>query len=383
MFNHFKKIVFRITHWETWNWFVKYIPMIPHWVLYCIRSRSLWFFTASNPTLTFGGFEGENKKEMYDALPLGTYPKSVFVNPGTSFSDVERAFRSGNLRFPCAVKPDVGQMGIMFRKIHSLSELQRYHQVMEVDYIIQEFIDYPLEVSVFYYRFPNEAKGTITGFVKKEYLSVVGDGSSSLMELIQNYGRVVFRQEEMREKHRGNLDSVIPKGHHYILSHALNLSRGGKLVSLEHEKDDQLLQVFDKLSHYTNFLFGRYDIKCASIEDLKNERNFSILEFNGSGAEPHHVYGNGNNVFQAIRILLDHWTILFKISKANHERGVTYWRFSRGLDHLKKAKKHFTLLQKLESELSDPLPEVVSRKAKAPVSLSSYVSDLRSSANAK
>lgn len=383
MFNGLKKFVFRITQWETWNWFVKYIPMVPHWTMYCIRSRSLWFFTASNPMLTFGGFEGENKKEMYDALPLGSYPKSFFINPDVPFTEVENIFRSNGLRFPCAVKPDVGQMGIMFRKIDSLSDLHRYHQIMEVDYIIQEFIDYPLEVSVFYYRFPNETQGTITGFVKKEYLSVIGDGGSTLLELIQNYPRVLFRQEEMREKHTGNLDTVIPKGQEYILSHALNLSRGGKLVSLEHEKDEQLLEVFDRLSHHTGFLFGRYDIKCASVQDLKNGRNFSILEFNGSGAEPHHVYGNGNNVFQAISILLDHWNILFRISKANHERGVAYWNFSRGLDHLKTAKKHFTLLRKLEPQLSDPLPEIVTRNLEAPISMTSYFPDLSSSANAK
>ena len=27
-----------------------------------------------------------------------------------------------------------------------------------------------------------------------------------------------------------------------------------------------------------------------SIEDLKNGKNFSILEFNGCGAEPNHIY---------------------------------------------------------------------------------------------
>jgi hypothetical protein len=380
MLENLNKIVFRITHWETWNWFVKYIPMLPHWIWYCIRSRSLWFFTASNPTLTFGGFEGENKKEMYEALPLGTYPTSVFVNPGKPFSEVKNIFVSNNFQFPCAVKPDVGQMGIMFRKIDSFGELQRYHEIMKADYIIQEFIDYPLEVSVFYYRFPNQKKGTITGFVKKEYLSVTGDGSSTLWQLIKNYPRVAFRQDEMREKHSVNLNTVIPKGELYILSHALNLSRGGKLVSLEHEKDEKLLAVFDKLSHHTGFLFGRYDIKCKSIEDLKNEKNFSILEFNGSGAEPHHVYGNGNNVFKAISILLDHWNVLYNISKANNMLGIQYWNFIRGIEHLNKAKRHFTLLRALESKLADPEP--VSNPEQS-IAISPYLSDLSSSANAK
>ena len=103
-----------------------------------------------------------------------------------------------------------------------------------------------------------------------------------------------------------------PPGEIYILSYALNLSRGGKLVSLAHEKDDRLLKVFDELSHYTKyFYYGRYDIKCSSIEDLKEGKNFSILEYNGSGAEPHHAYGNGNTLWQAHKIFLHHWKILY------------------------------------------------------------------------
>jgi hypothetical protein len=108
----------------------------------------------------------------------------------------------------------------------------------------------------------------------------------------------------------------------YCLSNALNLSRGGKLISLAHEKDERLLKVFDDLSHYTNhFYYGRYDIKCASVEDLKEGKNFYILEYNGCGAEPHHIYGDGNTLLQAYAILLQHWKVLYRISKYNHTHG--------------------------------------------------------------
>ena len=90
---------------------------------------------------------------------------------------------------PFAVKPDVGMMGFMFRKIENVEQFQKYHSAMHVDYILQHFIDYPLEVSVFYYRYPNEASGHITGFLKKEFLQVTGDGVSTLLELILQYPR--------------------------------------------------------------------------------------------------------------------------------------------------------------------------------------------------
>ena len=69
-----------------------------------------------------------------------------------------------------------------------------------------------------------------------------------------------------------------------ILSYASNRSRGGKLISLAHEIDEDLVRVFDQISHQSkHFYYGRYDIKCASIEKLKKGIDFSILEYNGAG----------------------------------------------------------------------------------------------------
>lgn len=347
-----KSFFYKLTHWETWHYLAKYIPLAPAWLWYCIRSRSLWFFSSSNPTLTFGGFEGESKKEMYDQLPPGSYPASIYLSPAFSFLEAELKLRSTNLRYPFAVKPDVGMMGFLFRKICNREEFRTYHAQMPVDYIAQTFSSYPLEVSVFYYRYPHEQKGTITGFLKKEFLEVVGDGTSTLWRLIQQYPRVRFRLDEMKAKHESKLETVLPLGEIYCLSPALNLSRGGKLVSLEDEKNERLVAVFDALSHYAGrFYYGRYDIKCASVEDLKAGRNFTILEFNGSGAEPHHIYGNGYTLLEAYRIVLQHWKVLYRISKINHDAGIRYWGFRRGWKFLKKAKRHFKLLKGLDQSV--------------------------------
>ena len=328
----------------------KYIPIMPVWAWHCLRARSLWFFTPSNPTIDFGGFEGETKSQMYEQLPPGTYPKSIYISPGLAFEEV-KIKAEVNLTYPFAAKPDAGMMGFMFRRINNEEELKAYHQKMPVNYIIQELVNYPLEVSVFYYRMPKEEKGTITGFLKKEFLQVKGDGRSTLLELMEGYERARFRLEEMKAKNADNLQKIIPAGEIYFLSYALNLSRGGRLISLEREKDENLLKVFDGLSHYTkHFYYGRYDIKCTSVEDLKQGKNFSILEYNGCGAEPHHAYGNNNTLLQAYGIFLHHWKILYKISNYNHRNGFPRWGFKKGWDYLKKGKANFRLIKKLDRE---------------------------------
>ena len=66
----------RVVNWEQWPFGLRYLAISPVWLWYSLRSGSFWFFTPSNPTITFGGFEGEGKKEMYELLPEGSFPKN-------------------------------------------------------------------------------------------------------------------------------------------------------------------------------------------------------------------------------------------------------------------------------------------------------------------
>lgn len=344
----FRKAFDYLRRWENWHWFIKYLIIGPAWIWLCLKARSLWFFTPSNPSITFGGFTGETKREINQQLPGGSYPKTIYAEPAYSLSDILKSVHAMGLTFPLAVKPDVGMMGFMFRVVESVEQLRQYHNVIPVNYLIQEFIAYPLEVSVFYYRFPAEKSGHITGFVKKEFMEVTGDGKQTLRELIMNYPRAQFRLHELLLKHEGKLDRVLSQGEHFILSQALNLSRGGKLVSLETSKDQRLLDMFDAISNRCGFYYGRYDIRCNSIDDLRAGKNYSILEYNGCGAEPHHVYGNGNSFLEACRILVEHWKVLYDISAYNRKKGLKPWGFNEGLCFVQNAKKHFAMLRQLD-----------------------------------
>ena len=337
-----KSFTEKLNNWELWPFNLRYLFISPAWLWYCLRSGSLWFFSSSNPTITFGGFEGEGKKEMYELLPLSYYPKTIYVEPSASFGTVQELITQHQFYFPFVVKPDVGMKGLLFRKIDTLKELETYHRLNPFVYIIQELVNYPLEVSVFYYRLPYEKKGHITGFIQKELMDVTGDGTHTLWELIMVHPNARHRHEEMKTKHAHYLDEVIPKGERFVLTYAANLNRGAKFTNLHKQIDDQLITLFDEISHSAQFYYGRYDIKCASIDDLKNGKNFSILEFNGSGAEPNHVYQSGFSLFDAYKVFLFHWKVLYKISTYNHKNGIPYWDTKRGW-FFKRSQKTFTI----------------------------------------
>ncbi|WP_346236689.1 hypothetical protein ABDK00_014335 [Niabella insulamsoli] len=343
-----RKFFERLSNWELWNFYVLYAPITPVWFWYCLRSRAFWFFTASNPTITFGGFEGEGKKEMYALLPPELAPQTLYIESGLLFSEVLSKMEALGIRYPFVVKPDVGMKGIMFRIIEDEAQLERYHDRMPVEYIIQEKIDLPEEVSVFYYRYPWEQRGTVSGFIHKELLQVKGDGKSTLKALIEAHPRAKHRFAEMELMHGHRFDRVIDKDDIFYLSFAGNHNRGAKFINLDSEIDDTLVAVFDKISHHAQFFYGRYDIKIKSVNDLKAGRNFIILEYNGAGAEPNHIYDSGLTIWQAYRTILQHWKALYKISKYNAAKGSANWPFKKGLDYLKAARRHFAILEKYE-----------------------------------
>ncbi|MDQ3277719.1 MAG: hypothetical protein M3Q06_05305, partial [Bacteroidota bacterium] len=243
-----KRVWEKWTNWELWPFNLIYAPLGPLWLWYVVKAKCFWFFTPTDPTLTFAGFEGEGKKEMYDLLPEGLYPKTAYVSPRQSFEEIRSMIAEKGFTYPLCVKPESGLKGLLFRKVDSEEKLRYYHQHVPVDYIIQDLVEAPLEVSVFYYRYPDQQRGTISGFIQKEMMHLFGDGKSTLWELILHHPKARHRLEEMRIKHETQLETVIPHGEKYILTHAANLNRGARFTNLHAQIDERLGAIFDPLS---------------------------------------------------------------------------------------------------------------------------------------
>lgn len=349
--SYWKRVHEKVVNWELWPFNLIYAPLGPLWLWYALRARCFWFFTPADPTLTFAGFEGEGKKEMYNLLPEGSYPPTAYIDPAQPFEAVKKQVAEQGFTYPFCVKPESGLKGLLFRKVDSEEKFRYYHERVPVAYLVQEMIEEPLEVSVFYYRHPAQQSGTISGFIQKETMYVLGDGEATLWELILQHPKAKHRLKEMRIRHEEKRSLVIPKDTKYLLAHAANLNRGARFISLESLIDEKLLQLFDLLSHRCSFYYGRYDLKCRSIEELK-KGNFLILEFNGTGAEPNHVYNAGYSWFRALAVFAHHWKVMYEIGRYNHRKmGVRYWGNREGYRFLRQARRHAAILEKADREI--------------------------------
>ncbi len=348
-----KEILKKITNWEQWPFKILYAPLAIFWLGYIIRSGAVWFFTPSNPKITFGGLSGEPKKEMYDLLPKELYPSTFNVLPGENFENIQSGLLVNKITFPLIVKPEIGEQGMLFRKLDTEQELMAYHAKVPVEYIIQEMIVYPLEVSIFYIRYPYQEKGKITGFLHKIPLQVIGDGQHTLYELILKHPKASNRQDEMKSKHAHNFEKVLATGEKYMLNYAANHNRGAHFINLVQQIDPKLVSVFDRISHSVNdFFYGRYDVMCNSIEELKDGKNFSILEYNGCGAEPNHFYDTGYTLMGAYRVILSHWKALYEISRYNSKQGIRPWPFWKGMRFLRNTNKLFKMMRVADQQMT-------------------------------
>lgn len=299
--------------------------------------------------MTFGGFEGETKEEMYNLLPPNFYPATIYINPKISFSQLQELITSHSISYPFIVKPNAGMAGILFRKIDDQEQLKNYHEQVTVDYIVQEFVRFPLEIGLFYVRHPQKKSGKITALFSKEFPSVTGDGVSTIAEILQKNNCLIT--EESGKLNPEKLQSILPKDEVFNLSFIGNRYHGTTFHDLSDLIDKDLLSLFDKISLSSHFYYGRYDIKCASIEELKKATNFYILEFNGAGSIPNHVYTADFTLIKAYEEICKHWKFLYEISAYNRKNGFFFWSFWDGLQYLVKAKKNFRYQKKLDQKI--------------------------------
>ncbi len=323
----------RLFHWEYWPFWAVYVWTAPAWFYFCLRTRSFFFFSASNPSIKNGGLIGESKKDIHNILPPDLIPATIHFSLNTAAELVLRDVAAAGLEFPLIGKPDIGGKGRGVKILRSHQELRAYSEKATLDFHIQQYVDFPEEIGVFYYRYPNQHKGRLTGIVGKKFLTVTGNGKDSLHQLLKDDRRGVMYLPSLENMHREKLEEVLPAGMEKIVSPFGNHARGSKFLDYSDRIDPVLTEVVDAFSkRIPGFYFGRFDIRFKSWDDLRAGKNFVIIELNGAGAEPTHMYDPRHSLFFAVKEIIRHWGIMCRIARMNHKLGVSYPSFREGVE---------------------------------------------------
>ena len=328
--------LYKILHWEYWSVYSIYLPLFPVWLYCSYKARTLLFFHGANPSIKYGGMAMESKKEIYDLIPENWIPKTIFASSKNHFKEILIKFTSQEIKFPVIVKPNIGLKGLGVVEVKNFAELENYHKNNDYDFLIQEKINFKNEVGIFYHRFPDEKKGKITGMVKKEFLSVRGDGKSTLKKLVLQNPRSAFQIKAVEQQMGYEMQKIVPENEKIILVPFGSHTRGAKFIDISNEITEILEQKIDEIcTKVDGFYFGRLDVMFENLESLKQGKNFKIIEINGSKSEPTHMYDPKHSIFFAWKEIAKHWKIMAEISRKNHEKGFPYLDLREGFSALK------------------------------------------------
>jgi hypothetical protein len=336
--------VFNFKNWEYWPSYMFYLPNIPYAAYLAIRAKSCVFFSATNPAIKHSGNGSESKFSTLELIPTEYKPISVLIKANKRIETIFKNLQKSNIQYPFIIKPDIGFRGLLVKKINSEKALHSYLQKHKnLNLIIQEFIDYKNECGIFYHRIPTEEKGKITSITLKKYLSVIGDGKSTLLELIQKDKRAKKYLDLIVKLKQHNFNNVLRNNEELILTVIGNHSKGTQFINGNHFINPELEESIDNImQQIPNWFYGRLDLKYNSWEDLLQLKNLKILELNGIISEPTHIYdATSMTYWNALKEIRKHWKIIYKIATINNTKNnIKYDRISDFVKSLKNLKKY-------------------------------------------
>jgi hypothetical protein len=339
-----------LSFFEFWPSWLFYAPIALQFVAMALRYRSVTLPCAANPAIMAGGFCGESKRSILDqvadaARPLLARYASVQTRaPGADcdrdadMAEAEMAMRTAGLAFPLVAKPDIGCNGTGVRLLRDRTALARYLAAFPrgESLLLQEFVPYDGEAGLFYVRHPAEADGRITSITLKYAPFVVGDGCSTLRQLIFADRRAGRVPHLYLPRLASGLDAVPTRGERVRLVFVGNHCKGSIFRDGTNQATPALTAAVDRLAKaLPDFYFGRIDVRFASVAALARGEGFRVIEINGAGSEATHIWDARTRLADAWRTQFFHYGEAWRIGAANRARGhrpigvVPLWRLWR------------------------------------------------------
>jgi hypothetical protein len=253
------------------------------------------------------------------------------------------ALAAAGLGLPIVGKPDIGCRGFGVSLLHNEADLKGYLGSFPLGGWIQfqELSEWDAEAGIFYVRDPDATVGEITSLTLKYTPYVVGDGVRTLQELVADDSRAGELLHLYSTRHADNWQRVIPLGEAYRLVFSASHCRGAVFRDARHLINPKLSQALDRIfDDIPGFHCGRLDVKFKDIDSLLAGKDFVIIEINGASSESIDIWDRNAGFWSAINTLLQQYSTLFRLGRANRKRGhktpgllalLRAWRFENQL----------------------------------------------------
>lgn len=332
-----------LSRFEFWPAWAFYAPVWAWILLLSVRHLGIRLPLMANPSIAGGGLVGESKSAvlgLVGAEAQAWFAPHLGFDRGTEPAEAASAralaaLGLAGLSLPLVAKPDLGCRGAGVRPVRTEAELTAYLAAFPRGerLVLQELVDLEGEAGVFWVRHPGAARGRILSLTLKYFPRIVGDGRSTVEQLIRADPRAGRLAHLYLGRHADRLGEVLPAGVALRLAFAGSHSRGAifrdgtALVTPAMEA--RFAAIADAIPE---FWFGRFDVRFADIADLQRGEGFKVLEVNGAGAESTHIWDSRMRLGQAWADLFRQFRLLWEVGAANRARGARpmgyrdFWR---------------------------------------------------------
>ncbi len=339
-------------HHENWPIAAFYAPVFLYYLYNSLKFRKLTYFTTVNPGLKTGGMCGPSKFASFKLFPPELIPTTILLNKELySEQQIKEMLNEKSLEFPLVVKPDEGERGFLVSKVDNLRELVEAigNKTLKINFLIQDFIDEPLELGVFLIRQNQEWR--VSSITSKDFLSISGDGVKTIKELIAENKRAKKYFNPFKMKF--DLKKVLKLNERVLLEPIGNHCRGTKFINDCDKITKETHAVFNNiLKNVKGINYCRLDLKSSSWQALY-KGDFKIMEINGAAAEPGHIYDPCVSLTKAYKDLFFHWSEMACVAKEQISKGEKAEKFFDTVRFIRTHMKRKKELQRVKDLVID------------------------------
>ncbi len=341
----------RLYRHEFWPANVFYLPLYVYLLRLSAKHGGVMTPSHCNPGIEAGGgLIGESKSRIMHGLRTGADPAvreavlpTFLIEPG-ELSQRLAAVRTlldqhaATLTFPFIIKPNEGQRGFGVKLIDSFNELSAFLEQMRRPCVVQPYHAGPNECGILWVRTlqsnqRNDSQphashsttntGRIFSITRKTFPTITGDGRHTLEELIESHPRyrcqadtffARFADEATRVPAANETVRLAVSGNH---CQGTLFSDGADLFTPELEA-----AINGLAANFPGGLdFGRFDIRYTTDAQLRQGRDFAIVELNGTFSESTNLYDPKRSVLWAYGVLFSQWRTLYELGEWRRRQG--------------------------------------------------------------
>lgn len=322
-----------VSFFEFWPAWAMYMPVFFQCLGLSVKYRNVCLPLIANPKIPLSGMVGESKADILNqaAEDVRSYlceyvtsTNEALLDDKTNAQNTLTDYHTKGLQLPAVAKPDLGCRGVGVRLIETEDQLIHYISAFPKNarFLLQEKSKYQAEAGVFYIRYPGEKKGKVISITLKYTPWVIGDGVSTLKQLIMADPRASLLSHVYLPRHKANHDKVIPEGEAFRIAFAGSHSGGSIFRDGNRYITEALAESLDTFfDGMPEFHYGRLDVKFKNIDDLMKGENFQILEVNGASSEATHIWDSKTKLPDAIKVLMNQYRTLYEIGHLNRKAG--------------------------------------------------------------